>query len=317
MLTNSQKFLRSRALVDRLIAASSIQPRDLVLDLGAGHGIITERLVQIGCRVIAVEKDPVLAARLRARFTAVDVRRVDILELVLPSQPYTVFANIPFDTTTAIVQHLTRAACPPEDAYLVVQREAAERLVGAPRGTLVAASLAPWFEASVVHRFRRTDFAPMPRVEVVMLRLRKRGPPLVMPEHASLFRGFVVFLFTARQRSLANRLAQLLGRRRAAHLLRHLGLAPTSTPASLAPDEWLDLFSEFQTAANPRTQLLVSEAERRLRNQQRHLRKLHRTRMRGMRRPWRLDSSCRPPPAQEVTRLISRGGLASVRLIRA
>src|SRR5215510_1463281 len=79
----------------------------------------------------------------------------------------------------AIVSRLTAASNPPRDAYLVVQREAAERFVGKPRPTLVAALLMPWFEASIVHRFRATDFAPAPRVDVVMLRLHKRGPPFV------------------------------------------------------------------------------------------------------------------------------------------
>ena len=64
-LAHSQNFLKSSPLVDRLLAASTIQPGELVLDLGAGTGIMTDCLANRGCEVIAVEKDPSLASHLR------------------------------------------------------------------------------------------------------------------------------------------------------------------------------------------------------------------------------------------------------------
>ena len=65
----TQNFLHKRSLVDRLLNLAAIGPEDLVLDLGAGRGIITERLAQRCRRVIAVENDPGLAAGLRRRFS--------------------------------------------------------------------------------------------------------------------------------------------------------------------------------------------------------------------------------------------------------
>jgi protein-L-isoaspartate O-methyltransferase len=67
-LSISQNFLHRHALVDRLLDASSIRAGDLVFDLGAGRGLITDRLAQRGCRVVAVEKDLELDTRLHARF---------------------------------------------------------------------------------------------------------------------------------------------------------------------------------------------------------------------------------------------------------
>ena len=96
--------------------------------------------------------------------------------LPFPRRPYKVFANIPFNATAAIVNRLTQACHPPEDSYLVVRAEAAERFTGQPRGTLISTLLKPWFEPTLVHRFDRTDFDPPPRVDAVMLRLQKRGP---------------------------------------------------------------------------------------------------------------------------------------------
>src|SRR5689334_20707767 len=74
----AQNFLRSPALVRRLVAASTIGPGDTVYDIGAGTGMITAELARRAQKVIAVEIDPVLARRLRERFR--DARNVTVIE---------------------------------------------------------------------------------------------------------------------------------------------------------------------------------------------------------------------------------------------
>ena len=69
----------------------------------------------------------------------------------MPRKPYKVFANIPFNITTAIVIRLTMAQYPPEDAYLAMQKEAAEKFLGKPHESLYAVLLKPWFEVEMVH----------------------------------------------------------------------------------------------------------------------------------------------------------------------
>ncbi len=285
--THSKNFFRSPDLVDWLLDRSSIQPGDLVLDLGAGSGLIAERLVCRGCRVLAVENDPALTGYLEERFAGVTTVRVvhaDARDVPLPRQSYKVFANIPFDATAAIVSALTGAAYPPEDAYLVMQREAAERFVGQPRATLVSVLLAPRFAATQMHHFRRTDFMPVPRVEVVMLRLHKRGPPLVAAAHAQVFRDFAIFAFTSRSTSLARSLARLIGPRRARRVAAHVGLGEL-VPSSVPPACWVDVFKAVWACAAHDLDWRVAGAERRLRLQQRRLHKVHRTRTRRLRPP--------------------------------
>ena len=136
----AQVFLRDPALVDRLLARSSIGPDDLVYEIGAGKGVITARLA-VRCRqVIAVEHDPRLIGPLRRRLAAlpnVALYQADFLAFPLPETPYKVFANPPFNRTSAIVTRLTTGPCSPDDTYLVMQREVADqflsRLTGAYR----------------------------------------------------------------------------------------------------------------------------------------------------------------------------------------
>lgn len=280
-LWRTQNSLRDPQLVDRLVARAAIERSDVVYDLGAGAGNLTLALARRGARVVAVEKDPALVARLRRRFASqpnVVVRQADILGHPLPRADYVVFANPPFDITADLVRKLTSADLPPRDAHLVLQREAAERFIGAPRMTLSALLIAPWFSIDLVHRFARSDFAPAPRVDVVLVRLRKCGPPLIPVTAAPLFRDFVVSAFASRRPAVARALAEALGTRVSRRLLLAVGVSPAASPSMLALREWIVLFEHFnRLPATLKDQ--VSGAEARLRRQQRRLHKVHRTRV--------------------------------------
>ncbi len=207
----------------------------------------------------------------------------DFLAFPLPETPYKVFANPPFNRTSAIVTRLTAGPCSPEDTYLAMQREAAERFLGEPQGTLYAALLMPWFEPTVVHRFHRADFTPVPRVDVVMLRLRKRGPPLLAPEEAQAYRDFVVHCFIAWRPTLADTLAALVGPRRGRESLLDVGVDPGTGPAGVRVKQWLEVFARFTDVSAGRARGSVLGAEGRLRERQARLRKVHRTRAAGRR----------------------------------
>src|SRR5271165_5947530 len=137
----SQNFLRDPQSVADLLTRSDIQPGDLVYEIGPGKGIITDQLARHCRQVVAIEQDPLLASMLRRRYAAnanVTIHTGDFLEFPLPDAPYAVFANIPFNRTHEIVTKLTRASVPPRTAYLVMQREAAQKFCGMPREYLYA-----------------------------------------------------------------------------------------------------------------------------------------------------------------------------------
>jgi 16S rRNA A1518/A1519 N6-dimethyltransferase RsmA/KsgA/DIM1 with predicted DNA glycosylase/AP lyase activity len=124
----SQHFLWDRRLVDRLVRASSISPHDLVLEIGPGRGILTQALLQVAAPVVAVELDQKLYRSLHQTLghcPTLDLVCGNFLDLPLPCQPYKVFANIPFHITGDIIRKLLECDAPPEDCYLLVQREAA------------------------------------------------------------------------------------------------------------------------------------------------------------------------------------------------
>jgi 23S rRNA (adenine-N6)-dimethyltransferase len=263
-----------------LIEGSGLTRRDVVYDIGAGTGVLTALLADRVARVIAIEKDEALCRDLRRRFAGrpnVSVRCADFLEHRLPRASYKVFANPPFAITAAIVTTLTSAAVPPDDAFLAIQREAAERYLGRPSMTLASLVLFPFFESGIVHRFRREDFVPAPGVDVVMLRLRKRGPPLVAPARRQLYLDFVTASFTAWQPSIGAALGRQLGAHVAHKLVADVGVDPGLRPSEVPFATWLELFRRF-ARLSAGIHVRVAGAGSRLSRQQRRLHKEHRTR---------------------------------------
>src|SRR5215216_2231994 len=126
----AQNFLKSSKLVRSLLDTSSIESGDLVYEIGPGRGIITAELAQVACKVIAIEKDQTLARRLRDRFQRVNNIQIianDFLQHYIPDKEYKIFASIPYNLTACIVRKILYTPPVPSAAYLVIQKEAAEK----------------------------------------------------------------------------------------------------------------------------------------------------------------------------------------------
>ena len=277
----SQHFLKDPCLVASLLDRSHIAHDDIVYEIGPGKGMITEQLARRCKQVVTIEKDPRLSALLLEKFADmpnVTIHEGDFLHYRLPRKRYKVFANIPFNITRAIVTRLTTAEYPPEDAYLAMQKEAAEMFLGKPHESLCTVLLKPWFEVEIVHRFRRKDFVPEPRVDVVMLRLRKRGPPLVNRADKQCFRDFVVYSFTTWRPTLGSVLKGIFSGQQLKHMRRELGYDLDTTPTSIPFELWLNVFEYFKKIGNEQAMHTIVGSEKRLIQQQKRLQKVHRTR---------------------------------------
>lgn len=174
----SQNFFFDRELVKKLIRGSSIISSDIVLDIGAGTGIITQELLKITSEVIPIEKDPSLTRTPQ-----------DFLKYDLPKSPFKVFANIPFNISAEIIKKLL-ASDTLTEAYLVVQKETAQKFMA---GSLQAVLAYPWWEMSIIYKFKRSDFRPVPRVDSVLLRITKRKVSLVA--NKTIYQDFVAYYF--------------------------------------------------------------------------------------------------------------------------
>jgi 16S rRNA A1518/A1519 N6-dimethyltransferase RsmA/KsgA/DIM1 with predicted DNA glycosylase/AP lyase activity len=136
----AQNFFRRHQTVKGFVRLAGLDSRDLVYDLGAGSGMITRELAATGARVVAVECDPNLAKILHRRFQSmanVAVCESDVMHVAF-DPPFKVVANIPFNQTAAILRRLYFDAPSPCEAFIVLQREAAEKFAGIGRNSAVS-----------------------------------------------------------------------------------------------------------------------------------------------------------------------------------
>jgi len=244
----AQNFFRDRSLVASIIAASTITKEDTVYEVGPGEGIITGELAERAEKIVAVEKDAALAARLRSKFRDkgnVEIHDGDFLRYRIKESKYKVFSNIPFNITAEVVKRILFGENPPSEAYLVLQKEAAGKFSGSPAETEVSVLAKPWFEFRVLREFRRTDFEPVPSVDVVLLLIARREQPLVSLANAQSYRKFVQFGFEAWKKDLKTAYKRVFTYEQWKRLSKNLSFPLKATPAEMKFEQWLGLFEYF------------------------------------------------------------------------
>ena len=135
-----QHFLVNDALILRAVELGDVEKEDHVLEVGPGPGVLTEVLLQTGCRVTAIEVDPVAAEHLRGAFAPelaagqLTLIEGDALSVAWPADVDKMVANIPYQISSPLIELLTRYLRNPRTSnldrvVLLVQEEFAERLV--------------------------------------------------------------------------------------------------------------------------------------------------------------------------------------------
>src|SRR5215208_366530 len=154
-----QNFLKDRQIARRIVAESGAGRDDLVVELGAGGGMLTRQLARVARRVVAVEYDPYLALRLRERFSDVGnihVVHEDALKVEFPEEPFTVVANVPSEVAACL---MVAAKCGPplvepghRHLFLALVRQAFEA-----RGNSVGRVLWPAFTRTQLRRLAKDN----------------------------------------------------------------------------------------------------------------------------------------------------------------
>jgi len=242
----NQNFLVDPGVIEALVRSSGVSRGDLVLDIGAGSGLITLALLRRGARVIAMERDAELAARLRAKCdpSARDRLTVvsgDVLTLPLPREHFQVVANIPFGITTGILHRLLDdPAGTLTRADVIVQAEVARKRGTDGRGTLLNACWEPWFELRAGARVPATAFRPRPRVDAAVLIARRRDEPILAPSLRRDYTRFVTATFKRAKPSVLSAVG--VPRARFAEVGGTLGFRADVLPSELSVEQWAGLF---------------------------------------------------------------------------
>jgi 23S rRNA (adenine-N6)-dimethyltransferase len=244
----AQNFLTDPKLVRRLVEMSTIGPSDTVYEIGPGNGIITAALARVANRVIAIEKDPELVRSLRERFRVVEnveIVEQDFLGYLFQTRGNKVFANIPYNITARILRKILHERSGLEEGYLILQTEAAKKISGCPKETLVSILAKPCFEFRILCRLRRTDFRPVPKVDSVLLAIKRRPRPLLQKQDVTLFRDFVEYGFRRWKPNLKLAYKHAFTYKQWKRMARELHFPINATPTELAFEQWVELYRRF------------------------------------------------------------------------
>lgn len=165
---------------------------ELVVDVGAGSGMLTAALLRAGATVLAIEPDRRMARRLRRACPGARVVEDDVFSTSWPGEPFRVVANLPFAHSTAICRELLAdPRVPLTGADVIVEWDFAVKRSRLWPSTAQTVLWSAWYELSVVRRLERTAFVPPPSVAAAVLRARRRDRPLVRPADAAAYEAFV------------------------------------------------------------------------------------------------------------------------------
>ncbi|MDZ7374142.1 MAG: 16S rRNA (adenine(1518)-N(6)/adenine(1519)-N(6))-dimethyltransferase RsmA [candidate division KSB1 bacterium] len=266
---SARQRLGQHFLIDPVVAARIVEhlqldaARDVVVEVGAGKGALTEWLAPRCAQLIAVELDYRLATDLAEKFRNLpnvrvicgDFLRQDLTEWAGPERRLRVVGNIPYSLTSAIILRLLE----PQhrqvlyDAVLTIQQEVAQRVV-AERGTksygVLSVLCQVLSDPQVLFGIPPRAFRPQPSVSSAVVRWSQFRPESALGVEEGLFRRLVRSAFGQRRKMLRNGLLWL-GSDRLARLTAK-GWDLSSRPEDLSPSEWLQLSRDVQ-------QLLRSE----------------------------------------------------------
>ncbi len=245
-----QNFLVDRNILGVIERLASLQPDDVVLEIGGGHGVLSQRLAARCGWLHVVEVDQRLEQSLReavAPCANVSLHFADALDVdlgALRPLPAKVVANLPYGIAATVILRTIDELPSVSDWVVMVQREVGERLAAAP-GTAaygvpsVLAQLA--CEVKVLRPVGRTVFRPVPNVDSVLVGLRRLGPGA-----DDAVRALVHNAFAHRRKALAGSLALAAGaapgvRERARAALVSIGHPADERAERLSPEEFREL----------------------------------------------------------------------------
>jgi 16S rRNA (adenine1518-N6/adenine1519-N6)-dimethyltransferase len=246
-----QHFLTSGSAIDKMIDASHVNPDDIVLEIGPGKGILTEKLIKLSGRVIALEKDSCLIPYLSEKFAdgikkgKLDIMEKDVLEfdpelLRFYQHPYKIVANIPYYITGEIIRKFLTAEYKPESMTLLVQKEVAERIVARDKKESILSLSVKFFgQPTYIATVKRGSFNPQPKVDSAILHIER-----IEIRDKRLEKRFFELVktgFKSKRKKLISNLSSLFDKSQLAPAFVKLSLDENTRAEDVPLETWLEL----------------------------------------------------------------------------
>lgn len=208
-----QNFLKSKEIINRIVALVSDDDYCPIVEIGPGRGALTLALAKAGARVVAVEFDRDLIGYLTAlllNYPNVTIVKGDFLEQTpetLELDRFTLLGNLPYNITSPVIDWVLEYRSHLVEVVLMVQKEMAARLAAKPNSrNWSPLSIVTQLSFDVTQKFTvpPSSFRPSPEVDSAVVSMKPRSDEILVTEQ---FRRVVEQSFKQRRKLLANNLA--------------------------------------------------------------------------------------------------------------
>ncbi len=251
-----QNFLLDSNLLEWIVRNSGAVENDNVLEVGPGFGALTEKMIDAGFNVTAIEFDHRLAGYLRKKFAAkdnftlieADACKVDFNELFPEGTNYKAVANLPYAISSVFIAKMIECKNPPESMFFMLQKEMGERLA-AKSGTKAYGALSVrtqlLYDVAIDKIVPPQVFCPPPEVDSALVSFKLHGNNPLIQEELKIFSTLVRSLFNQRRKQLGKILGQLTSKEISAELLAKCGFSTEIRPDKLTVDDYTKLTREI------------------------------------------------------------------------
>ena len=263
-----QHFLASKFVLKQIVDAAHVSPKETVLEIGPGTGILTEALLAMGANVIAIEKDSrscdVLRNKCAPQITDGSLKLVegDILskETVssLQSDPgniisegkYALVANIPYYITGAILELFLEHGPRPNRMVLLIQKEVADRIVTRNnKESILSISVKAFGTPRIIAKVPPGAFVPPPTVDSAVLAIEKihPGPFLGDSDKTRAFFGTIRAGFAHKRKFVIRNLEAVATKAHIEQAWGDLKLAKNLRAEDMTIEQWVEVARSIST----------------------------------------------------------------------
>jgi 16S rRNA (adenine1518-N6/adenine1519-N6)-dimethyltransferase len=244
-----QHWLRSDAVLNKILRAGQLQPSDRILEIGPGTGNLTRLLLPSVESLTAVEIDRDLCAKLRQTMKQPNFQLIEgsILEIPLPSQTNKVIANIPYNITGEILKKLLGTLAEPvqqfEQIVLLVQKEIGDRLAakaGHKAYNALSVRIQYLADCQFICDVPASAFYPPPKVNSAVVRIIPR-PPITPASDPKFLERLITLGFATKRKMLRNNLISEIDRDRLVEILEAMGINAQVRAEDLDVTQWVAL----------------------------------------------------------------------------
>lgn len=250
-----QNFLIDESVLEKIVSSADLSEKDAVVEIGPGLGTLTAELSKRSGKIVAIEKDKMLAKLLQGKFENVEIVEGDVLKLNIneliennfQQEKYKLVANIPYYITSKIIKYFLECSKQPELMVLLVQKEVALRICEkAGKHSVLSLSVQIYGEPEIVSFVGKNAFYPAPEVDSAIIKIRNIRKDRGDEYYRKMFR-LIKIGFSSKRKKLSNNLSGglQLEKSEVEEKLSKIGIGRSARSQELSLQEWEELLELF------------------------------------------------------------------------